>query len=233
MQNDLMSPSTPASDPVLDAPTPPKPTTFNSFEHIGTASHAPESVTSEPPGHDSPSPNPIWSNNDRADKTPDTPTLSAPSDDRPVPVVKVLSVRGVEYLFMSIMLWISAGAFVGLVLSLLNGGTGFSVLAFPLALLMVCLPGFAYLFLRLKRAELANPDLRFDASKRRLTQITQVLAFLTCLINIITFVYLILQQIGGEGELELGKAVVNMFVILAVAGGILAYYWHDEHRIRR
>lgn len=152
------------------------------------------------------------------------------TSDKPVPVVKVLSVRGLEYLFMSIFLWLSAGSFIGLVLSLLNGQTGFSTLAFPLSMLLVCLPGFALLFLRLKKAEMLDPSLRFDASKRRLTQITQVLAFLTCLINIITFMYLVLQKIGGEGELAFGKVLINVGVILVVAGGILVYYWNDEHR---
>lgn len=155
-------------------------------------------------------------------------TSSSPIN--PVPVVKVLSVRGVEYLFMSFFLWLAAGSFIGLVLSLINGMSGFSSLAFPLSMLLVCLPGFAFLFLRLKKAELNNPALRFDASKRRLTQITQVLAFLTCVINIITFVYLILQSMGGEGDTNFGKVLVNMLVILSVAGGILAYYWYDEHR---
>ena len=156
--------------------------------------------------------------------------LASAGSDEPVPVVKVLSVRGVEYLFMSIFLWLAAGSFTGLVLSLINGSTGFSSLAFPLSMLLVALPGFAVMFLRLKKAELDNPRLKLDPSKRRLTQITQVLAFLTCLINIITFIYLVLQKIGGEGELATGKAIVNMLVILAVAGGILAYYWFDEHR---
>jgi hypothetical protein len=151
----------------------------------------------------------------------------------PVPVVKVLSPRGIEYLFMSIFLWLSASSFVGLILSLLNGGTGFAALAFPLSLLLVCTPGFMFLFLRLKRAELADPKLRLDASKRRLTQITQVLAFLTCIINIITFVYLLLQSFGGEGNLDIVKAIVNMLVILVVAGGVLSYYWYDEHRALR
>lgn len=169
------------------------------------------------------------------EKTVDTnetpPTMSSQAgSDNPIPVVKVLSVRGVEYLFMSIFLWLCAGSFIGLILSLINGQTGFANLSFPLSMLIVSLPGFALLFLRLKKAELDDPKLRLDASKRRLTQATQLLAFLTCLINVITFVYLILQKIGGEGKLELGKAIINMLVILIVAGGILVYYWFDERR---
>jgi hypothetical protein len=38
---------------------------------------------------------------------------------------------------------------------------------------------------------------------------------------------------GGEGGAPLWKAVLNTLCILAVAGGILAYYWYDEHRNAR
>jgi hypothetical protein len=159
--------------------------------------------------------------------------LTQPTSDQPVPVVKVLSVRGVEYLFMSICLWLSAGSFTGLLLALLNGQAGFAALSFPLSLLLVTLPGFALLFLKLKKAELSNPALRLDASKRRLSQITQTLAFITCLANLVTFVYIVLQKIGGNGTTSLGKTIINSLVILGVAGGILAYYWNDEHRRAR
>lgn len=158
---------------------------------------------------------------------------SGNNSDAPVPVVKVLSVRGVEYMFMSIFLWIGAASFIGMVLSLINGQSGFSTLAFPLSVLIVALPGFALLFLRLKKAELADPNLKFDASKRRLTQITQILAFLTCLINLITYIYIVMQKIGGEGNVSIGKVSINVLVIMIVAGGILAYYWHDEHKGRK
>src|SRR5205085_2243504 len=91
----------------------------------------------------------------------------------PQPVVKVLSPRGVEYVFLTIVLVTGAFALAGTLLSLVNGETSFEVLSFPAAILAVCVPIFAWLFLRLKKAELLNPALRLAASKRRSTQFTQ------------------------------------------------------------
>lgn len=147
-----------------------------------------------------------------------------------VAVVKTLSVRGLEYLFMSICLWIGAAGLIWSLLLLVNGKTDAQLLAFPVTSLVVCGPIFAWFFIRLKKAELANPALRFDPSKRRTSQITQLVAFLTSLFNIITFVYLLIASTAGNSVISIGTAVVNLLVILAVAGGILAYYWVDEHR---
>jgi hypothetical protein len=159
------------------------------------------------------------------------PTLSMPMDDRPVPVVKVLSVRGVEYAMMSILLWFGAGSLTIILVSLINGMSGFEALAFPLAVLLVCLPGFAFLFLRLRAAELANPELRLEASKRRFSQITQIIAFLTCFFNFVAVVYLFISMAGGTEIDSIGKVLGSAGVILVIAGGILYYYWIDEHRL--
>ena len=153
--------------------------------------------------------------------------------DAPMPVVKVLSVRGVEYLMMTLALWFGAASLIWSLVSVVNEQTGLSYLAFPIATLVVCVPIFAFFFLRLRKQELVNPALRFEPSKRRMSQITQVLAFLTCLFNIITFVYLIISKIGGDSEASLVKAFLSLLMVLAVAGGILAYYWFDEHRMSR
>ncbi len=166
------------------------------------------------------------------------PQLSVPrslssKDDLPVPVLQVLSVRGVEYTMMTLTLWFAAGALIAMLLGVANGESSFSFLSFPLALLLVCLPIFAFFFLRLRKSELANPALRFDASKRRLSQFTQVLAFAACLFNVIAFVYMVLQKFGGESAPSIGKSLLNLLVVLAVAGGILAYYWIDEHRLTK
>lgn len=150
--------------------------------------------------------------------------------DLPVAVVQALSVRGVEYTMMTLALLINAGALIWSLLSVVNGGTSFSLLAFPIALLIVCGPVFAFFFLRLRKSELTNPALRFDASKRRLSQFTQIIAFATCLFNTIGFVYLVLQKISGGAAPSIVKSIINLGVVLAIAGGILVYYWFDEHR---
>ena len=155
-----------------------------------------------------------------------------PVSDEPVPVVRVLSVRGVEYTMMTIALWFSATGLAWALLNLLNGSSNFSFLVVPVSILISSLPFFALLFIRLKRAELANPALRFEPSKRRLSQLTQVLAFLVCLINISVFAYNIMQKANDSGTTSIGKAIVNLLVVLGVAGGILIYYWFDEHRTK-
>lgn len=170
---------------------------------------------------------------------PEQPAGAAPNsglssqDGDPVPVVKVLSVRGVEYLMMSFSLWLSAGSLIWVLLSLANGLTAVSILAMPIALLLVCVPTFGFFFLRLKNQEVLNPALRYEPSKRRLTQITQFLAFMTCLFNLVTFIYLLIAKVGGSESISIGKAFLNLIIVLAVAGGILAYYWNDEHRQAR
>jgi len=151
-------------------------------------------------------------------------------DDQPVAVVRVLSVRGVEYLMMSLALWIGAFSFAGMLLTLINGGHSFDVLAFPISVLVVAVGLFTFFFLRLKKAEVQNPALRFDPSKRRLSQTTQVLSYLAIFVSLVGIVYTLIAKMAGSLEQTLWKLVLDFVVVLAVAGGILAYYWLDEHK---
>lgn len=160
-------------------------------------------------------------------------TLEMPADDRPVPVVKVLSVRGVEYAMMSILLWIGAGTLIFILVSLILGTNSFDALAFPISMLLVCAPAFAFFFIRLRSAELRDPSLRLEASKRRFSQLTQIFAFLTCLFNLVTIVYLIIGMAGGTEVDNFGKILGAAAVVMIIAGGILTYYWFDEHKLVR
>jgi hypothetical protein len=161
------------------------------------------------------------------------PANGLPTNDvNPVAVVPVLSTRGVEYWMLTLTLWLGAGGLLAVLLALFNGGTSFEVLAFPVSLLIVCLPVFSYFFLRLKKAELMNPQLRLDPSKRRLTQFTQVITFAISLFTLVVIVFGIIAAIGGHGPDSFGKFLLNSFLVLLVSGGILAYYWIDEHQGR-
>lgn len=165
---------------------------------------------------------------------PEEPTnsLSINNDDpvRPVPVVRVLSPRGVEYVMLTIALFFAAGSLIGALLALVNGETDFSTLSFPTATLLVSVPVFAFFFLRLKRAELANPELKLDQSKRRSTQFTQIAAFFICFATLIGVIAELFSVLGGSSETSISKILLNGLVVIAVAGAVLAYYWQDEHR---
>ncbi len=162
------------------------------------------------------------------------PSVAADETPRPpIPVVKVLSPLGVEYVFMTFSLFVTATSIVGVLLSFVNGGTDFSTLAFPTATLVVALPVFAIIFLHLKRLELQTPSLRLDPSKRRSTQVTQIVSFLVSFFTLIGFAYAVMASVGGLTTVSVGKAALDALSVLAVSLGVLAYYWRDEHKVRR
>lgn len=148
----------------------------------------------------------------------------------PQAVVQVLSPRGVEYVFLTISLFTAAFGLASALISTVNGQFGYATLSFPVALLLVGLPVFAALFLRLKKAELNNPDLALDPSKRRSTQVTQVICFVICLFSLIGLVVAIFSKIGGQLHTSVGKILLDVGVLLLVFGAILFYYWRDEHQ---
>jgi hypothetical protein len=148
----------------------------------------------------------------------------------PVPVVRVLSPVGVEYVFLTFSLLAGALGLVSALISLVNGATDFSALSFPVSLLAVSVPVFAILFLHLKRLELAKPELRLDPSKRRSTQFTQIAAFVVSFLTLVGLVFSIFAKAGGNSPVSIGKACLDAACILVVAVGILFYYWRDEHK---
>lgn len=148
----------------------------------------------------------------------------------PQPVVQVLSPRGIEYVFLTITLFIGAFGLGASLIAMANDQFHFAVLVFPLVCLLVTIPIFSWLFLRLKQAELADPALRTDPSKRRTTQFTQVVAFIITLFTMIGLITLLMAKIAGEYKGGTAQLILNGLIILLIAGGILAYYWHDEHR---
>lgn len=162
---------------------------------------------------------------------PQSPVLeaSAGGDVSPVPVVKVLSPRGVEYVFLIIALLTSAISLGGVLISFVNAQYSFSVLAFPVAGLVVAVPVFTWLFLRLKKAEFNNPQLKLDASKRRSTQFTQIITFLVSFFTLVGLVYTIFSKIGGSYTSSMVKVFLDVLVIEVISCGILFYYWRDEH----
>jgi hypothetical protein len=124
--------------------------------------------------------------------------LSASDGVKPVPVVRVLSPFGVEYVFLTLTLFAAAIGLTSALLALVNGKTDFSALAFPTALLVVSVPVFGVIFLHLKKLELSRPELKLDASKRRSTQVTQIVSFIVSLLTLVGLVFAIFAKIGGQ-----------------------------------
>lgn len=151
----------------------------------------------------------------------------------PTPVVKVLSPVGIEYLFLTILLLVAAASLTATGLLFINGQGTFSSLSFPTAALLVTVPAFGLLFLRLKKLELRRPELRSDPSKRRSTQFVQIFTFVVALVTLIGFFFALFTHWAGDAPtMSVGKAILNALTLLVVSGGILAYYWHDEHKLR-
>ncbi len=149
--------------------------------------------------------------------------------DEPVAVVQVLSVRGVEYAMQALTLWAAAATLVSLAVSLINGQRDFNSLSMPLSILIVTLPIFAWLFIRLRKQELINPSLRLEASRRRYSVLTQLVTFVVSVITLISLVYFIMRAIGGEEVGSIWKYVASSLVVLVVSGGIFLYYWLENH----
>ena len=148
----------------------------------------------------------------------------------PMPVVKMYSTRGVEYGMMTIALWFAASSLAWVVINIVNGSSNFNFLVVPVSVLITSVPVFGILFLRLRKAELADSGLRLEPSKRRWSQLTQFLAFIVCLVNLVYLVYSLLQHFANDGTNNVAKAAGSVAVVLVIAGGILVYYWLDEHR---
>jgi len=179
----------------------------------------------------------------------DLPVPLPPPDSEansPRPVVQNFSTRGLEFIIMFIALGVSAVALGSILHSSVNAlfgssepilGSGGSV-PFATSALVVAFPVLAYLFLRLKNAELAKPSLRTDASRKRAVQITLVVTFLVGLGNVIYFVYSLMSggdnnsynTFGSSSANSLIGNFVHLAITLAIAGGIFLYYWRDEHQ---
>ncbi len=166
--------------------------------------------------------------------------------EAPRAVVENFSTRGLEYIIMFIALAVSAIALGSILHSSINAlfGSGESILGsggsvpFAASALVVAFPVLAYLFLRLKKAELTDESLRHDASRKRAIQLTLVVTFLVGLGNVIYFVYSLMAGNDNNSYNSFGSSAsnavlgnfVHLVITLIIAGGIFVYYWHDEHK---
>jgi FtsH-binding integral membrane protein len=136
------------------------------------------------------------------------------------PATSATSTYSVEYVMMTIALWVGALTLAGISLPLVDG-IGISSLTFPVATLVVAVGLFSLLFVRLKKAELRNPGLR--SSRRQMDQLTQIFAYIACFGSIVGLVYSVLAEFGGSFSGPLGKYILNCLIVLVIAAALLAY----------
>jgi len=159
----------------------------------------------------------------------------------PIAVVQQRTTRGLEYTIMFVALGATAVALGALLHNVIDSTFGNSsntssdLVSFASSALIVALPIFAWLFLRLKKAEHETPEIRTDSSRRHAVQLALIVSFVWGLFRLMTYVYSLLN--GGSGNDFLGSdntnPVANLLhtlVTLSIAGTIFVYYWRDEHK---
>ncbi|HWZ65990.1 MAG TPA: DUF5671 domain-containing protein [Patescibacteria group bacterium] len=163
---------------------------------------------------------------------PHQPLQHTSENAKPIAVVQNMSTRGIEYVIMFIALGASAIS-LGFLLhnmvdrSILNvNNFDDSFISVSSAALLVSLPIFALLFLRLKRAELKDAALYHDPSRRKAIQLTLIITFLIGLYVVISYVYSLLNSINGTNAVA---NLIHSFITLVISGGIFTYYWRDIH----
>jgi hypothetical protein len=140
--------------------------------------------------------------------------------------------RSIEYVFMTIALLATA---LGLILTLIlstsgsfREGSTLSGVAYPVAMLTIALPLYAWLLFDLKRAELHDPSLSRSIYRRLSNQLVRVVTFTTCFFTVIGLVFGIFAHAAADNAGSVGHLFLNSFFIVLVAGAILAYYMRYE-----
>ena len=160
------------------------------------------------------------------------------TEGKPDSTVNVLSggfsSRGFEYLIYFVALGISAlsiGALLHNTINLIFDSQkyGFYEDIIPMAAsaLLVALPIFIYLMLRLKKAELAKPEIKQDPSRRRAVQLLMIVTFLVGVIKLISYINNILSP-DIYNEASALAETLHAAVTIGIAGGIFGYYWRDQ-----
>lgn len=183
---------------------------------------------------------------------PEIPAVSNGQQVQPTPIIKYLSTHATEYFLMLLSMALSAfslGAILHSAVDQLTGAdSSYYTEAFSIAgaSLMVALPIFAILFLRLKLAERKNPVKARDFSRHRLVQLTLVLTFVIGISKLTSYFYSLLNSsesydsfsifdlfgffTGSSGTDSAMGNFLHMCVTVGIAGGIFVYYWIDHHR---
>ncbi len=174
-------------------------------------------------------------NHNDAPPPPPSATTTMPTQSAPVTVVATRSTQGLEYLIMFISLWVAATSLAFLLHGTVDGlfnNTGSLEEVLPLAstAILVTLPIFSLMFLRLKRSEQKNPNERNDPSRKNAIHLTLIVTFLLGLYNVITYLY---GFMGGHQDYETHVSpiadLLHTVITLGITGSIFTYYWRDQH----
>jgi Domain of unknown function (DUF5671) len=167
-------------------------------------------------------------------KTTNAAGLAGSGSAQPIAVVSNWTTRGLEYMIMFIALGVAATSLGWVLHNFVDSGLGLTGtmfeegVSFASASLVVTLPIFAVLFLRLKKGELRDPSLRQDSSRKRMTQLTLLITFLIGLTHIVGYIYSLLNP--STANISPLGSLAHMLITVLIAGGIFTYYWMDEHR---
>lgn len=170
-------------------------------------------------------------------------TAQNPVKQAPVAVVQSLSTRGFEYIIMFISLWFTASALGWILHNLVDGlfgesGYYESLVSFSASALIVALPVFSIMFLRLKKAEQSDPLLTHDPSRRKAIQLTLVVTFLIGMLKIMGYIFSLLNGESNGVFFNNSQAtnplasLVHTLITLFISGSIFAYWWRDQHKTK-
>jgi hypothetical protein len=157
----------------------------------------------------------------------------------PIAVTEQRTTRGLEYTIMFLAMAVTAVSLGALLHNLVDGAFGHATddngfVTYATAALIVSLPIFALLFLRLKRAEAKGPELRHDPSRRHSVQLTLIVTFLWGLFRLVAYIYSLLNPTNdsylGSNISSAGGNFLHTLITVGIAGLIFVYYWIDEHK---
>ena len=143
------------------------------------------------------------------------------------------SVRGFEYLIYYIAMGMTAFSIAALLhvnaddlfgTSSYYAETG----SFWIAGLIVALPIFIFMMIRLKKQELNNPTPVTDTTKRRATQLMLLITFLIGVGRVIGFIFHIIE--GGSETAPITEELVHTIITVTIAGSIFFPLWRANQK---
>jgi hypothetical protein len=167
----------------------------------------------------------------------DAKSLETDSADKFIKVVPYRSTAGLEYIILFISLWVAAMSLAAVLHGIVDMTFGNAdsfyegVNSFATAALLVSLPIFSFLFLRLKKQEIVNPDIRRDINRKNAVQLTLIVTFLIGLGKTIFYIYQLLNI--GNSDVSTGVFASELFhtiITVGISGLIFVYYWIDDHK---